>query len=158
MCVKEWKRIAEWEAVHYRERKAFLRGMEDAGCAMTERAAQYKRWVDAVERVLFYLERYAPEKGRFFRQCYGIDGDRKLYEVRTRKIICISNALASAGNIAYAAATENWKKLDVGGILVTLYRLFTDINFMTRVKKEFIEHEMDKVLEKEIKELDSYFE
>ena len=86
------------------------------------------------------------------------DGDRKLYEVRTRKIICISNALASAGNIAYAAATENWKKLDVGGILVTLYRLFTDINFMTRVKKEFIEHEMDKVLEKEIKELDSYFE
>ncbi len=86
------------------------------------------------------------------------DGDRKLYEVRTRKIICISNALASAGNIAYSAATENWKKLDVGGILVTLYRLFTDINFMTRVKKEFIEHEMDKVLEKEIKELDSYFE
>lgn len=80
MCVKEWKRIAEWEAVHYRERKAFLRGMEDAGCAMTERAAQYKRWVDAVERVLVYLERYAPEKGLFFRQCYGIDGDRKLYD------------------------------------------------------------------------------
>ena len=86
------------------------------------------------------------------------DGDRKLYEVRTRKILCISNALASAGNIAYAVGTEDWRKLDVGGIMVTLYRLFTDVRFISRIKKQFIEEEMDKVLEKEIKELDSYFE
>ena len=91
---------------------------------------------------------YNPEK----------DGDRKLYEVRTRKILCISNALASAGNIAYAVGTEDWRKLDVGGIMVTLYRLFTDARFISRIKKQFIEGEMDKVLEKEIKELDSYFE
>lgn len=91
---------------------------------------------------------YDPEK----------DGDRKLYEVRTRKILCISNALASAGNIAYAVGTEDWRKLDVGGIMVTLYRLFTDVRFISRIKKQFIEEEMDKVLEKEIKELDSYFE
>ncbi len=87
-----------------------------------------------------------------------IDGDRNLYEVRTRKILCISNALASTGNIAYAVGTEDWRKLDVGGILVSLYRLFTDIRFITRVKEEFIKNEMDKVLEKEIKELNSYFE
>ena len=86
------------------------------------------------------------------------DGNRKLYEVRTRKILCISNALASAGNIAYAVGTEDWRKLDVGGIMVTLYRLFTDVRFISRIKKQFIEEEMDKVLEKEIKELDSYFE
>lgn len=91
---------------------------------------------------------YNPEK----------DGDRKLYEVRTRKILCISNALVSAGNIAYAVGTEDWRKLDVGGIMVTLYRLFTDARFISRIKKQFIEGEMDKVLEKEIKELDSYFE
>ena len=91
---------------------------------------------------------YNPEK----------DGDRKLYEVRTRKILCISNALASAGNIAYAVGTEDWRKLDVGGLMVTLYRLFTDARFISRIKKQFIEGEMDKVLEKEIKELDSYFE
>lgn len=91
---------------------------------------------------------YNPEK----------DGDHKLYEVRTRKILCISNALASAGNIAYAIGTEDWRKLDVGGIMVTLYRLFTDVRFISRIKKQFIEGEMDKVLEKEIKELDAYFE
>ena len=51
------------------------------------------------------------------------DGDRKLYEVRTRKILSISNSLASAGNIAYAIGTEDWRKLDVGGILVTLYQM-----------------------------------
>ena len=85
------------------------------------------------------------------------DGDRKLYEVRTRKILSISNALASAGNIAYAVGTEDWRKLDVGGILVTLYRLFTDVRFITKMKKDFVETEMDKVLADEIKELDSYF-
>lgn len=83
--------------------------------------------------------------------------DRTLYEVRTRKILCISNTLASAGNIAYAIGTEDWRKLDVGGILVSLYRLFTDIRFITKVKKQFIEAEMDKVIEAELKELDSYF-
>lgn len=87
-----------------------------------------------------------------------VDGSRDLYEVRTRKILLISNSLASAGNIAYAIGTENWRKLDVGGIMVTLYRLFSDIRFITKIKKEFIENEMDKVLAKEIKELDSYFE
>ena len=85
------------------------------------------------------------------------DGERKLYEVRTRKILSISNVLASTGNIVYAAGTEDFGKLDVGGILVTLYRLFTDVRFITRVKKNFIDKEMDKVLEKELKELDSYF-
>lgn len=90
---------------------------------------------------------YNPEK----------DGNRKLYEVRTRKILCVSNSLASAGNIAYAIGTEDWKKLDVGGIMVTLSRLFTDVRFISRVKKQFLEREMDKVIEKEIKELDAFF-
>lgn len=87
-----------------------------------------------------------------------VDGSRDLYEVRTRKILLISNALASAGNIAYAISTEDWRKLDIGGTMVTLYRLFSDTRFMSKIKKEFIENEMDKVLAKEIKELDSYFE
>lgn len=85
------------------------------------------------------------------------DGDQKLYEVRTRKILCISNSLASAGNIAYCVCCKDLKKLDVGGILVTLYRLFTDIRFITKMKEEYIKKEMDKVLEEEIKEIDSHF-
>ena len=77
MCVKEWKRIAEWEAVHYRERKAFLKGVRDAGCETTSRAEQYRKWVAAIDGVLLYLRRNDPEKERFFRLCCGIDGGRK---------------------------------------------------------------------------------
>lgn len=85
------------------------------------------------------------------------DGDKEYYEVRTRKILCISNALSSAGNIAYVIGTEDFRKLDAGGLLVSLYRLFSDARFMARIKQSFIENEMDKVLESELKDLDSYF-
>lgn len=77
MCVKEWKRIAEWEASHYRERIAFLKGIEDAGGEFTTRAAQYRKWVRATDYVLDYLKRNDEEKERFFRICYGLDGGRK---------------------------------------------------------------------------------
>ena len=77
MCVKEWKRIAEWEASHYRERIAFLKGIEDAGGEFTTRAAQYRKWVRATDYVLDYLKRNDEEKERFFRICYGLDGGRR---------------------------------------------------------------------------------
>ena len=77
MCVKEWKRIAEWEASHYRERIAFLKGIEDAGGEFTTRAAQYRKWVRAMEFVQDYLKRNDAEKERFFRLCFGLDGGRK---------------------------------------------------------------------------------
>lgn len=90
---------------------------------------------------------YNPEK----------DGERDMYEVRTRKILCISNALSSAGNLAYVIGQNDWKGIDAGGLLVNLYRLFSDVRFITRIKESFIQQQMNKVLEKELKELDSYF-
>ena len=69
--------------------------------------------------------------------------DPKLYEVRTRKIILYSNTIASVSNIIAAAITKNPKILDVGGLLVTIIRLFTDIRFITRVKQEFVESQLD---------------
>ncbi len=80
MCVKEWKRIAEWEAMHYRERKAFLKGVRDADGDMTARAEQYQRWVRATDGVLRYLKQQDPERERFFRLCFGIDGGRKQHD------------------------------------------------------------------------------
>ena len=69
--------------------------------------------------------------------------DPKLYEVRTRKIILYSNTIASVSNVIAAAITKNPKILDVGGLLVTITRLFTDIRFITRVKQEFVESQLD---------------
>ncbi|MBP1564801.1 MAG: hypothetical protein J6A58_03480 [Oscillospiraceae bacterium] len=64
--------------------------------------------------------------------------ERKLYEVRTRKIISYSNLIASSSNVAVVAITKDMKKLDVGGIAVAIYRLITDAKFIREVKEEFI--------------------
>lgn len=92
------------------------------------------------------------------------DGNREHYEVRTRKILLYSNAISTSLNLAYVGvnaysgnASEAWKKLDLGGLLVTLYRLFSDIRFITKIKEQFIQEEMDKVTRNSLEELDSMF-
>lgn len=64
--------------------------------------------------------------------------DKKLYEVRTRKILSYSNLIVTSSNIAVVAITKDMTKLDVGGIAVTIYRLITDTKFVRQVKEEFI--------------------
>ncbi len=80
------------------------------------------------------------------------DGDIKLYEVRTRKIIDYSNIIASTSNIlvvtigtSIGAGTENpdlikksLQKLDIGGFIVTLHRLIKDGSFIKQIKEEFL--------------------
>lgn len=64
--------------------------------------------------------------------------DRKLFEVRTRKILSYSNLIASSSNLAVVAVTRDFHNLDLGGLAVTIYRLITDSNFIKKVKEEFI--------------------
>lgn len=80
---------------------------------------------------------------------------RELYAVKTRKILSYSNLIASASNViavAVASAvgtatgnTELVKKsvnyLDIGGIMITIYRLITDTQFIYEVKREFLAQE-----------------
>lgn len=63
---------------------------------------------------------------------------RKLYEVKTRKILSYSNIIASSSNIAVVAITKDFSKFDLGGLAVTIYRLITDTKFIRQVKEEFI--------------------
>lgn len=64
--------------------------------------------------------------------------ERKLFEVRTRKILSYSNLVASSSNLAVVAVTKDMKLLDLGGLAVTIYRLITDAKFIRQVKEEFI--------------------
>jgi hypothetical protein len=64
--------------------------------------------------------------------------DRKLYEVRTRKILSYSNLVATSSNLAVVAITGDMNSLDLGGLAVTVYRLITDRKFIRQVKEEFI--------------------
>lgn len=92
------------------------------------------------------------------------DGNRDHYEVRTRKILLFSNLISSGLNLAWVGGNaafgneEAWKDLDLGGLLVTLWRLFSDVRFITKVKEQFVNEEMDKVTRKALADLDSMFE
>ena len=68
----------------------------------------------------------------------GDEMDKKLFEVRTRKILSYSNIVASSSNIAVVAVTKDMKLLDLGGLAVTINRLITDAKFIRQVKEEFI--------------------
>lgn len=83
-----------------------------------------------------------------------------LYSVKTRKILSYSNMIASASNViavAIAAAVgvnsgnpelvrKSVNYLDIGGIMVTVYRVITDRQFIYEVKKEFLEQEWYKLI------------
>ena len=70
--------------------------------------------------------------------------NRDVYEVKTRKILMYSNLIASTSNVVYVGARYSAgdayaiKSLDIGGILVTIYRLIYDTEFIRQVKHEFI--------------------
>ena len=76
-----------------------------------------------------------------------VEYSRRVYEVRTRKILSYSNFIASASNLIYVGANvslgneDALKSLDIGGLAVTLYRIATDAKFIRQVKREFIEQE-----------------
>ncbi len=86
--------------------------------------------------------------------------DRNLYEVRTRKILMWSNVIASSSNVITVAGMEvaayfsenaelakkGWQYLDIGGYIITMYRIIFDTKFIHKVKKEFLEKEWQKLV------------
>ena len=77
-----------------------------------------------------------------------------LYEVKTRKILSYSNAIASGSNILYIALSRDISKLDIGGIIVTIYRLISDGSFIKSIKKEFLENQWYNTVMGEFNEFD----
>ena len=64
--------------------------------------------------------------------------DRKMYGIRTRKILSYSNLVASSSNLAVVAVTRDMNLLDLGGLGVTIRTLITSRKFIREVKEEFI--------------------
>ncbi|WP_037356993.1 hypothetical protein [Selenomonas sp. FC4001] len=64
--------------------------------------------------------------------------DKRLYEVRTRKIILYSNTLSSVLNIGVVGLTKNIKYLDVGGLMVTLWLFLNDRKKIQEIRRQFI--------------------
>jgi hypothetical protein len=81
-------------------------------------------------------------------------GSKELYEVRKRKILLIANTIASSSNILYVALSKDLKKLDLGGLLVTIYRVVSDLSFIRKIKQEFMNEQFDKSISEELEFLD----
>ena len=83
------------------------------------------------------------------------DMDKKMYEVRTRKIVMYSNIIATTSNVVWVAGNmlagneTAIKDLDVGGILVTIKRIISDVDFIKKVKEEFVLGNFDKMIQGE---------
>lgn len=75
--------------------------------------------------------------------------NNKLYEARTRKVLMYSNTLSSIINVGYVGLSNDYKKIDIGGIGVTLWRLINDSKKMQNIFSEFIERTMSNDLQKQ---------
>lgn len=81
------------------------------------------------------------------------DFDKELYNVRTKKIILYSNIIATTSDVIQTAirscnGDENAiRNFDLGGFLVTIYRLITDTKSIMKIKEEFIFNEWDRIIE-----------
>ena len=80
----------------------------------------------------------------------------ELFEVKTRKIILYSNAIATGSNVLYTGIktgvtgdVTQLRKLDWGGLLVLLKRLREDTKFIREIKEEFITSEFNKLIQGE---------
>lgn len=71
------------------------------------------------------------------RLCMPKDIDEKMYAVKTHKILMFSNLAATSSNLVYTAVSKNYNKFDVGGSIITIYRLISDSNFITDLRIEF---------------------
>ena len=86
-----------------------------------------------INQIIFFVHKFFYNERR--------DGSSSVYELRTRKILSYSNAMATGSNIIVTAVTKNLQTLDVGGLLVTVYRIASDYQFIHRLKREFLEQE-----------------
>ena len=93
-----------------------------------------------------YLLMYCEEK----------DSDLRLYSVKAKKIILISNSIATGSNVILTVVNTMFadktaiKDLDFGGLYVLIKRLFTDKKFIEDIKREYVNEEFEKILDKDL--------
>ena len=72
------------------------------------------------------------------------------YQARTKKILLISESIVTSSSIIYSCITNNPRCLDLGGAAVLMYRLFTDVRFITRLKEEYLTSSLSDIYDQRI--------
>ena len=76
----------------------------------------------------------------------------RIYQARTRKVLMYSNVLSSLLNVGYVGMTRDLRRLDVGGILVTLWRILMDRDKIRQLKQQFINDMLQEHYQRELNE------
>lgn len=79
-----------------------------------------------------------------------------LYQARTRKIIMYSNIIVSSSNVL-SAALGDIKTLDIGGLLVTISRIFSDTALIKKLEYEFINNSLSDIYSEKVSSLEKLY-
>jgi hypothetical protein len=124
-----------------------INGFDMANFVTVGKQATYAILINSIIEMLHQLL-YNPQ----------IHGLEKLYRVRTKKILMYSNVIASFSNVLYVAFTEDIKKLDIGGLLVTIHRVVSDEKFIRKVMNEFIDSKVSKIYEEKLEKVNDEYD
>lgn len=72
--------------------------------------------------------------------------DDQLNKVKTKKIVLYSNAIATSSSVISEYVLGQFDKIDLGGLLTLMKRVFTDIEFIYDVKYEFLKSGLEDLL------------
>ena len=75
----------------------------------------------------------------------GSDYCAEMYQARTKKIILLSDTIATSSSVIRALIKENPECLDLGGAAILIYRLFSDVRFIAKLKEEYVQSELNKI-------------
>lgn len=78
--------------------------------------------------------------------CYDGTVSEDMFKVRTKKIVCYSNLIASGINAVESLALHNPKMIDLSGYLISVMELVTSVKFQKQIKRDFVFGEYDAAL------------
>lgn len=78
--------------------------------------------------------------------CFDTTDDQNMRRVKIKKILSMSEVMASSSNVLFATLTKNMAKLDIGGVAVTMGTLLHSRDFIRRMKQEYIANEFGKLI------------
>lgn len=72
--------------------------------------------------------------------------DDQLNKVKTKKIVLYSNAIVTSSSVISEYVLGQFDKIDLGGLLTLMRRVFTDIEFIYDVKYEFLKSGLEELI------------
>ena len=78
--------------------------------------------------------------------CLKTNDEFELRKIKIKKILSMSEVMASSSNVLYVMLTKNIAKLDIGGFATTMLTLLHSQGFMQKMKQEYIRNNFESLV------------